>query len=154
MGPREDGQIQIHDFNPGDLNEADKPNWFMDGGLFWTSRVPTESVQVDLDNGDASFVLSDFSMLDYFDVGNAIFRMGPSPVPASASVDIQWAGTGERAEVRDDAKDFAGQYANAGASVQWSAAANGYAFSTVNSSETNVAHAFIARLRTGSFHRG
>lgn len=153
MGPF--ASTQLHDFNPGDLNVPGEPNYFMDGGLFWTRRVPEKSIAVAPGRGDASFVLSDFSLLDYFNVVNAILRVGPDPIPATASVDVQWAGTGERVKVRDEAADFGGQYENAGATVHWSARnANGYTFSTADSSEAAVSHALVAQLKTGSFHRG
>lgn len=155
MGPFESNQL--HDFNPGDLNVPGEPNYFMDGGLFWTLRVPEESIEVHPGRGDASFVLSEFSLLDYFTVANAIFRFpaGPDPIPATASLDVEWTGIGEREKVRNEAADFGGQYENAAASLLWSAAnEQGYSFSTAGSSETNVTHALVAHVQTGSFHRG
>lgn len=105
--------------------------------------------------GDAAFVLSDFSMFDYFTAVNAILRNGPVPIPASASVSLHWNGTGNRLKVRNVAADFAGQYEDASADVNWSVAnADGYAFSTANSSDITVSHAFTAHVHTGSFHRG
>lgn len=155
MGPFVPEQVQLHDVNPGDLNEPGEPNHFLEGGVFWTRRVPEESIAVHPGRGDASFVLSDFSLLDFLTVVNAIFRTGPAPIPASASVDVTWQGTGERVKVRNEAADFAGQYENAGAAVQWSFTNDeGYAFSTANSSETIVTHALVAQVRTGAFHRG
>lgn len=115
--------------------------------------MPRHSIAVHPGQGNARFHLSDFSLLDYIDVVNAILRVGPDPLPASASVDIAWSGTGERTQVKNVEQGFAGNYENANASVQWSASNGaGYAFSTANSSEVSVTHAFTAQLRTGSFH--
>lgn len=151
LGPLE--SPQIHDFNPGDLNPPGEPNHFLDGGVFWTRPVPGSSIAIHPGQGDAHFSLSDFSLLDYFNVFNAILRGGDDPLQATASVDIAWSGTGERAQVRNSDLGFAGNYENANASVQWSASNSaGYSFSTANSSDVSVAHAVTAQVRTGSFH--
>jgi hypothetical protein len=69
-----------------------------------------------------------------------------------ASVDVSWTGTGERMRIDNDAAGFGGQYEKATAIIEWSAAAGGYFFSTVISSEANVTHAFTAHVRNGVFH--
>lgn len=115
--------------------------------------MPRHSISVHPGQGNARFRHSDFSLLDYFDVVNAILRNGPDPLAATASVDIAWSGTGERLQVENDEQDFAGNYENATSSVQWSASNEaGYFFSTANSSQVSVTHAFTAHLRTGSFY--
>ena len=144
---------QLHDFNPGDLNEPGQPNYFLDGGVFWTKPVPKTSVRIRPGRGDAHFTLSNVTLLDYFNVVNAILRTGPVPIDAMASVDIQWTGTGERLRVDNDTAGFGGQYKNANATIEWAVTnAAGYFFSTANSSETNITHAFTAHVRSGVFH--
>ena len=151
MGPRQ--SPQIHDFNPGDLNPSGQPNHFLDGGIFWTAAVPRHSIAIHPGQGDATFRLSDFPLLDYFTAANAILRAGPDPLEATASLDIAWLGTAERMQVENEEQSFMGNYENASASVQWSASnETGYFFSTANSSVTSVTHALTAQLRTGSFH--
>jgi hypothetical protein len=115
--------------------------------------VPKTSVTVHLGAGDAHFTVSDLAMFDYFTNVNSILRDGSAPiVDATASVDIQWTGTGERLQVDNDTAGFGGQYENASGSIEWSAEnAEGYFFSTVNSSETTVRHAFTAHVRNGAF---
>ena len=103
--------------------------------------------------GDAHFTLSDFALFDYFTAVNAILRTGPDPIDATASVDIQWTGTGERLQVDNDQAGFGGQYERASATIEWSASNDeGYSFSTANSTETTVTHAFTAHVRSGVFH--
>lgn len=154
LGPFDPAQVQIHDFNPGDLNPEGQPNYFMDGGVFWTRAVPKKSVEIAPGAGDASFVLSDFENLDWLTVVNALFRPeGFEPIPATSSVNIQWTGTGERVSVSNNDAGFGGQYENATASVQWSASNDeGYSFSTAGSSETIITHAFTAKIRNGVFN--
>ena len=145
---------QIHDFNPGDLNEPGQPDYFVDGGVFWTMPVPKRSVTIHPGAGDAHFTFSDLAMFDYFTADDAILRPpGLIPLAATASVDIQWTGRGERLQVDNDAAGFGGQYENATATIEWAAEnAEGYFFSTANSSVTTVRHAFTAHVRNGVFH--
>ncbi len=153
MGPRDEGQVQIHDFNPGDLNPPGQPNHYPAGGVFWTRDVPAASITIHPGRGDARFHLHDLPMFDYFTVANALVRTGPDPLGASASVDIAWTGTGERTQVKNAEQGFAGNYENANASVEWSASNDaGYHFSTAGSTGVAVHHAFTATLRTGVFH--
>ena len=122
--------------------------------MFWTTPVPKKSVKVKPGRGDAHFTVSDLAMFDYFTNENSILRDGSAPiVDATASVDVQWTGTGERLQVDNDTAGFGGQYENASSSIEWSAEnAEGYFFSTVNSSVTTVRHAFTAHVRNGVFH--
>ena len=152
MGPRVEGQTQIHDFNPGDLNAPGLPNHFPEGGVFWTRDVPPESVTIHPGKGDARFHLHDLPMFDYIDLANALGHV-EEPLDAWASVDIGWSGTGERAHVENAAQSFGGKYENANASVHWSASnETGYFFSTEGSTRSAVHHAFTAKVRTGVFH--
>jgi hypothetical protein len=147
---------QIHDFNPGDLNEPGQPNYFLNGGIFWTMPVPKKSVKVKPGRGDAHFTFSGLAMFDYFTSVNAILRPpGLVPLDATASLEIRWAGTGERLQVDNDQAEFGGSYERASATIEWSASnAAGYFFSTANSSDINVTHAFTAHVRNGIFHPG
>ena len=152
MGPF--ASPQLHDFNPGDLNEPGQPNYFINGGIFWTMPVPKSSVTVHQGAGDTHFTFSDLAMFDYFTSANAILRPPElNPVDATASLEIQWTSTGERLQVDNDAAEFGGQYEPASATIEWSASnASGYSFSTAKSSEVNITHAFTAHVRNGVFH--
>ncbi len=154
LGPQDPMNVPLREFNPGDLNVPGAPNHFTAGGVFWTRAVPLTSVTVHPGRGNARFVLEDSPMLDYGSVLNAILLNGAPPIPATASVEVHWQGTGERLRVNNAAAGFGGQYESALATMEWSASTEtGYAFSTANSSETNVVHAFTAHVRTGIFYR-
>jgi hypothetical protein len=145
--------VQIHDFNPGDLNEFGRPNHFAADGVFWTLPVPEKPVRVRPGQGDARFTLTEAFHTDYFNILNALFRTGPLPLDARASFDIRWTGTREQRQVNNDTAGFRAEYTNTTATIDWSAANDaGYVFSTANSSETNVTHAFTARVQSGVFH--
>jgi hypothetical protein len=145
-------QVQLHDFNPGDLNEPDLPDLFSAGGVFWTSPVPERAVRIHPRRGDARFRLQDYPLFDFTTIENAILRNGPERIPAQLSIDIRWHGTGERQQVRE--ATFKGTYENAigKSEINWSASnETGDFFDTKGSSERNVTHAFTAHIRNGVF---
>jgi len=116
--------------------------------------VPKTSVTINPGRGDAHFTFSALALFDYFTSVNAILRDGSAQIiDATASLEIHWMGTGERLQVDNDAAGFGASYEKAGATIEWSASnAAGYSFSTANSSEINVTHAFTAHVRNGIFH--
>jgi hypothetical protein len=116
--------------------------------------VPKASVKIKPGLGDAHLAFANVAMFDYFTSANAILRDDSAPIiGATASLDIHWTGTGERLKIDHDTDGFGGQYVRANATIEWSAEnAEGYFFSTVNSSEANVTHAFTATVRNGVFH--
>lgn len=114
--------------------------------------MPRESITVHPGKGDARFHLHDLPLFDYETLANALGHVAV-PLNAWASVDIAWTGTGERTQVQNGEQGFGGNYENATADVQWSAAnETGYHFSTAHSTEVHVPHAFTAHVRTGAFH--
>jgi hypothetical protein len=152
LGPFDPGQVQIHDFNPGDLNEPGLPDNVFSGGVFWTSPVPRQAVRIHPGRGDAHFQVENHSVFDFFTAENAVFRNGPPRIPTQLSVDIDWRGTGARQQVSE--VTFGGAYENAMGDINWSAShteGEPYFFDTAGSSEQNVTHAFTARIRNGVF---
>ncbi|MEO1062557.1 MAG: hypothetical protein AAFZ07_14165 [Actinomycetota bacterium] len=109
LGPFDPGQVQIHDFNPADLNDPPEDDWFQQGGVFWTANVPKRSVSVRGGRGDAVFDVS-LDLFDFFDVPNAVGRAGPPRERARADVRIEWDGTGERRRLRNEDAGFFARY--------------------------------------------
>jgi hypothetical protein len=154
LGPFDPGQVQIHDFNPGDLNEPGLPDWVFAGGVFWTSPVPKRAVRIHPGRGDAHFEVENHPIFDFFTAANAVDRPpeGPPRIPTELSVDIAWRGTGERQQVRE--ATFGGAYENATGEITWSAShtkGEPSFFDTTGSSAQNVTHAFTAHIRNGVF---
>ncbi len=89
---------------------------------------------------------------DYLTVVNALFRNGPAPVPTMADVDIHWMGNGQRMVIRNDDAGFGGQYENANATIEWTVHNDDFFYSTANSSETNISHAYTLKGRNGVFY--
>lgn len=153
LGPFE--STQLHDINPGDLNEPGLPNHWPFGGVFWTRDIPAVAVQTHPGSGNAAMNLTT-ELFDFFELANAVGRTGPAPVPATATVDVGWTGTGEKTQVTNEGEGphsaFSAHYVNATAIVEWSATtAAGYQFSTAGSTDVTVTHAFTANMRNGVF---
>jgi len=149
LGPNQ--STQLHDFNPGDLNDH-LPDLFSAGGVFWVNSVPEQAVSIHPGRGDAHFQVENYPLFDFTNVVNALFRTGPPRIASQLSVDIDWRGTGERQQVRE--AKFGGAYENAIGEIDWSASHTAgvpYFFDTSGSSERNVTHAFTAHIRNGVF---
>src|SRR5205085_11808131 len=85
------GGVQIHDFNPG----------ILPSGLFWTTAIAGEGIQVNLGKGKASMTAQNVPNYDYGDFGNALFGGGPPPIPGLVSFTVVWHGVDERVNIRN-----------------------------------------------------
>ncbi|HEY6378302.1 MAG TPA: hypothetical protein VI316_03880, partial [Candidatus Dormibacteraeota bacterium] len=95
---------QVHDF---DADITPYP-----GGLFWTQRLPDDSVDVELDEGEARMAARNRPEHDFFNIPNALFRFqSPASVLARCSFDIRWSGpVTNRSKVNDPTIGFAGTF--------------------------------------------
>lgn len=157
MGPFDPDQTQIHDVNPGDLNDRGKPDHFVEGGLFWTGRIRRPAVRL-RGQGNAEMSLTDYALFDFIDVGGAVGRPpGHTRDPATASIDAVWTPTGNVRNVRQQRFSgngrFEGKYWETTVECDWSIEnlETGYAFSTEGSSERTVTSQFSAKIRNGVF---
>ena len=83
--------VQIHDLNPG--IKAD--------GLFWTTPIPDEGIDVNLGKGSASMFATNVPVNDYGTIQNSLFGGGPAPIPSLVSFTVDWSGVSERVNVRN-----------------------------------------------------
>jgi hypothetical protein len=132
-------QNEIHDYNPG----------VFPSGLFWTIRIPDESVEIDLDEATASMDMSDLETRDFHDLVNTLQR-GPS-VPADVSFRIRWSGVKARVKLRDDTNQFVGNFIEDTATVGWSSHQEGFKFVSDPASTSTSLFAEIGRERNGVF---
>jgi hypothetical protein len=137
---------QVHDFNPG----------IAENGLFWTTPVPASAVALNLGQGTASFRMTDLAIPDYHDFLNSIGLADP-PIqvqPATVSFDTRWYATGPVTRLRDEAKQFVGEFRESRATIAWSAEEPATNFSFVSdaaSTTTNPAPAVLGHERNGKF---
>ena len=130
---------QIHDFNPG----------VAPSGLFWTIRVPDDSVEVDLDDARASIKLSDVEVRDFFSIPN--FLTGGPSVPANVSFHILWSGVKQRVHLHDNQKQFDAQLIVNTATMAWSARTQDFKFKSDPANTSTTIFAAIGHERNGVF---
>ncbi len=132
------GTDQVHDFNPG-IAASD---------LFWTRAVPMGSVAAQGASGSSSMVFTD-SMFDFFTIENALFGGGPTPVPASVSVDVSWSGATSRDAVEDDVNDFSYKFVESSAFMKWSVTSGAATY--MSSGPPTSVFAVVGKERNGVF---
>jgi hypothetical protein len=133
---------QIHDFN-GDITP------FPDG-TFWTVPVPSDSVEIELEDREARMRVSRLKIPDYFNVGNALAdgaQLGE--VDSTVSFEIRWSGGGARKTITDGV-NFEAVVVENTVTTRWSAAEKGFSFESQTFSQE---FAEIGRERNGVFLR-
>ena len=144
------GGAQIHDLNP---------SHFPPVGLFWTIEIPDEhnngtGIEVELGAGSASIQASNVPIIDYGDIGNALFGGGATPLPGSVSFQVVWRGVRERVNIRNTDKvygGFAGEFIRNSAQMEWTATAGDYTFASDPLGTSSSSFAEIGHERNGSF---
>jgi len=130
---------QIHDFNPG----------IAPSGLFWTIRIPDESVEIDLDNATASMKLSDVELRDFFSIPNSFMR--GSSVPGDISLHMRWSGVQQRVHLHDEQNTFDAHVIEDTATMSWSARTQGFKFVSDPAITSTTVFAEIGREQNGVF---
>jgi len=130
---------QIHDFSPGNVP----------GGLFWTVRVPDESVQVDLEEAEASWNLSGLETRDFSNIVNNL-QHGTS-IHADASFHIHWHGVKRRVHLHDDVNHFDARVIEDSATIRWSAHTEDFSFVSDPEETSTTVFAEIGQERNGVF---
>ena len=126
----------MNDFNPG--IEA--------SGLFWTTAVADNTVDVHPGAGTAQFALSDYPTRDFHTIGNAVMG-GPSD-PAIVSFYMVWSGNGTSV-VQTDGSTFSFDSVLSSVAVEWSAQKVGWRFQSDPASTSSS-----ASPRSGTKERG
>ena len=134
---------QVHDFDPGITKK----------GLFWTTAIDSDGITAHLDAGRARMRDEDVSVLDYFNIPNALTdgaATGP-PVAASVSFDVRWRNPYDHYRVRDFDQDFAGEFWLSDATINWSGENdNGDSFTSSPEGQT-VVFAQFGTERNGKY---
>jgi hypothetical protein len=113
---------QTHDFNPG----------ITQSGLFWIAPIPSGSVRVNPDAGNASMEVTGFALEDYHDFVNALLD-GPE-LDATLSLKVDWSPPKAKGTLRDPANRFVLDFVQTAATTSWEASSGGNTFrsATVN----------------------
>jgi len=117
--------------------------------LFWTIRVPDDSVEVDFDDARASMNLTDVDVRDFQSIPNFL-NAGPS-VPADVSFHILWSGVKQRIHLHDNQKKFDAQLIVDTATMGWSARTKDFKFESDPAHTSTTVFAAFGRERNGVF---
>lgn len=145
MGPEGSRGDQIHDFNPG----------IAPSGLFWTVRLPDDSVDAHPGAGRASMEATNLPLEDDLTIERALFGTEP-PIPTHASFDVRWTGVEDRDRLRNREDDFSlDLLVETSATIEWSASHDDGSFSFVSgpAEASETVFALLARERNGAFFR-
>ncbi len=136
---------QVHDFNPG---VHPFPT-----GLFWTTAIPSGSIDFDFEDAEAELELENFEIDDYHDVVNALVN-DKEVNTGHVNVELNWSGVLKRgsARVNDPAtkRKFETHWINDNATLEWSATEPGFKF---ESKTSMMGFGQIARERNGKFFK-
>jgi hypothetical protein len=94
-------------------------------------------------------------VLDYGNIGNALFGGGPPPIPATVSFRVEWSGVAERVNIRNEDPvygGFAGQFVRNAAKMEWTAMVGPYRFVSDSLPTSSSTFAEIGHERNGSFY--
>ena len=98
---------------------------------------------------------SDVPILDYENIGNALFGGGPSAVPGSVSFNVVWSGgVGQKANIKNTDPvygGFAGEFVRNAAQMEWTATVGDYSFASDPLTTSSSSFAEIGQERNGSF---
>ena len=136
---------QIHDLNP---------SAFPPVGLFWTVEIPEGGVSVELGAGNASLQATDVAILDYGNIGNALFGGGSPPIAGTVSFKVVWSGVKQRVNIRNTDRiygGFAGEFVRNSAQMEWTATVGALTFVSDPLSTSFSLFAEIGKERNGSF---
>ena len=128
----------MNDFNPG--IEA--------SGLFWTTAVADDTVDVHPGAGTARFALSDYPTRDFHTIGNAV--TGGQSDPAVVSFDMVWSGNGTSV-VQTDGSTFSFDSVLSSVAVEWSAQKAGWRFQSDAASTSESVFAAVGHEKNGVF---
>jgi hypothetical protein len=136
------GFAQVDDLNPGITP--------FPSGLFWTTRLPADSVFANPGAGTAVMEAHNIPVQDFGDFNNAL--SGNSGTPATVSFKVQWSGVDERVNVDNVPQGFAGEFVRNKAQMEWSAIVGDYSFVSAPLETSSSQFAEVGTERNGSFY--
>lgn len=136
------GDQQIHDFNPG----------IRQNGLFWTTIVSPDCIDVDFSGGTASMEVDDIQQKDFFTIENALRRDGPTPRQGRVSFRVEWTATSPPTAVDNPVQQYRADIRDALAQMEWSGRSGDYEFQSHPLAESTTDAALMAIENNGSYY--
>lgn len=118
-------------------------------GLFWTTAIPLDNVQVNPGAGEAAYKVENLHIKDFGNFGNSFG--GGASIPAVVSYEVRWSGVEQRLNLKDPVAQFGGEFVRGHARMQWSAIVGDYAFQSDPLDTSSSDFASLGTERNGSF---
>jgi hypothetical protein len=134
--------VQVHDFNPG----------IRENGLFWTTIVSGDTVDVDLDAGTATLEVADIFQRDFFDFENAFTGNGGTPEPSRVSFRVEWTADGAPRDVDNPVQQYRGTVRSATAQMSWSGRSGDHEFRSAPLDTSTTDAAQIGSCHNGTYY--
>jgi hypothetical protein len=119
--------------------------------------LPEDAVEVN-PGGGAEMRGTNLQLLDFGNIGNALFGGGPPPVPATASFLVRWAGAAqghggnaERAHVVNASDGHAGEFIRTTAQMEWTATSGDFDYVSAPIGTSSSDFAEFGKERNGVF---
>jgi len=148
--------VDVYAPGPGAQLDDMNPSTFppLPPQIFWTTAVPGDRIDVHLGSGSATMEAEHVHVLDYGNIGNALFGGGPAPLPATVSYKVSWKGVDQRVNIRNTDPvygGFAGEFIRNSAQMEWTATVGNYQFVSDPLSTSSSSFAEIGHERNGVF---
>ena len=134
--------VQIHDFNPG-ITQA---------GVFWTTVVSGDSVNVDLGAGTASVEVHDLPQKDYHDFENAMLGNGAKPRMGMVSFRVEWTAESDVQHYDNADQRYRADMRFASAQMAWTGSVDDFAFESAPIETSAADFAQLGQESNGSFY--
>jgi len=121
-------------------------------GLFWTTVVSDDAVDVDLAAGTATLRGDGMKMKDYHDFENAILGNGDPPKQSSVSFTVRWRATGPVAVLDNEVQRFRGRFRDAEAKMEWSATSGQFDYRSAPLEDSRTEAAQLGEESNGFFY--
>ena len=96
----------------------------------------------------------DVPIIDYGNIGNALFGGGPVPVPGSVSYRVAWSGVNERVNIKNSDPvfgGFGGEFVRNGAQMEWTGTVGDLQFVSAPLATSSSLFAELGHERNGIF---
>jgi hypothetical protein len=121
-------------------------------GLFWTTVVGDDDIDVDLAAGTATLRGNNLHMKDFHDFENALLGNGEPPTPSVVSFTVKWTATGEMVHFDNPSQQYRGDMRTATAQMDWTARSGMFDYTSAPLDTSTTEAAQIGTESNGSFY--
>jgi len=136
------GGAQLTDWNPG-IHQS---------GLFWTTVLDDDAVDVDLGAGTATYHARDLRMFDYHEFENSVLGNGATPSPGAVSFTVKWTASGAADHFDNPDQHYRGDFRQAVAQMEWTGRSGMYDYRSAPLAESSTDFGILGHESNGSYY--